>query len=407
MPALPHSIPHDEWEIHTRSLHGFVEELSRRVRRLEEHGLVPGSLGAARKARELIAASPAAAAARLLVAATPGGSEQKQLAARSPRPAGHERSWPHSAELSSQLVELHRVAREDLASQRGLEATSARLDLHLEVERRQTEKGLEDLKSFTLSSIQTLREELSGELSEFCDVLKKATQDISGLTVALEAHARIAEATFVSKADHVEACKSFKDEHSASTEALRSLAMELEASNASREELSELQGTLGAAVHELDSRHCGTRQLLDETTNSLDALRSFCDTTYATLESMVVATQCIEDIRADLGSAAADRQVLHAACDTSRGRLDEAEKRLSDYALKFGELDKRTAESDELCQLARREAQRRCQEVEAGLKGPLRTTANDPCHAAARQNKYEVLDRRERSSWEQFALERR
>jgi len=54
--------------------------------------------------------------------------------------------------------------------------------------------------------------------------------------------------------------------------------------------------------------------------------------------------------------------------------------------LKFGELDKRTAESDELCQLARREAQRRCQEVEAGLK---------------------VLDRRESSSWEQFALERR
>mmetsp|Transcript_83739 Transcript_83739/g.240695 ORF Transcript_83739/g.240695 Transcript_83739/m.240695 type:complete len:86 (+) Transcript_83739:922-1179(+) len=73
-------------------------------------------------------------------------------------------------------------------------------------------------------------------------------------------------------------------------------------------------------------------------------------------------------------------------CCRSPGRLDEAEKRLSDYALKFGELDKRTAESDELCQLARREAQRRCQEVEAGLK---------------------VLDRRESSSWEQFALERR
>jgi len=352
MPALPNSVPHDEWEVHTRSLHGLVEEVLRRVRRLEEHAPVPGSTR------------------------TPAQSERY----------GHEKSWPHSCELSSQLVELHRTCRDDLATQRGLEAASRRHDLHVEVSRRRADDAVEELRSFTLERIEALRSQHAAELADLREGLGKANQDIGSLSIALEAANAFNEATYTSKVAHADACRALRSEMAISNEALRSLVEDLEASKSTRLELYETHSKLSAAHDDLHVRHNETRRSLEGTAADLEKHRRYCEDTFATQTTMREAFAAIEQVKDDLHRASEDRKALHKNADTERARLDEAMEEQGEHRRKLFAMEKRCNDVDLANLATRKDLTSRCDAQERAIK---------------------ALDRRERGSWEQFAQEHR
>lgn len=350
--ALPHSVPHDEWEVHTRSIHNLVEDVLRRVKRLEEH-------------------APAA-----------GSSRHMPASARN----GHEKSWPHSTELSGQLVELHRKCREDLATQSSMQAHATRLDMHLETARRRTDHGLEEVRSFAHAFTDQLREEHLQQIQELRFELERAKTSISQLGDALDCQAEFNAATYTTKVQHQQTACDLRREHEATRMALTASLDALEEKKSTRVELASARAALSEAHEALDRRHEATSDLLQRTRQELSAHEKRSDGTFATLEQRSDMLQTIDSMQKALEAASRDRTVLHGDVSTERERLDETVEQQSSQGKLLSTLARRQNDMDVM----------------------VHNNSNDlVARIAVNEQAIKDIDRREKGSWEQFHRERR
>lgn len=346
--ALPRLAPRNEWEGHFKDVHGLLDELMRRIGKLEERGTVTSSAAARRQV------------------------------------SNAERSWPHSTELASQLVEVHRKCRDDLATKQALQATASRMDLDM-AKRSDLDEGLENLRDFTRSQVAVLRAELTQELDSQRSGWLAADKEIRGLDAALKRAAVHNEVTYVTKSAHQVACERQRKERDAMCAGLRSTLEELDSTKASRRELADAQAAGQDAHAGLAAEHSATSEALAKATSAVRELERQAKEDLATLSAMQSARSAIAELQRRSGEAEADRLELHTGLEGERGRVDELEGKLRDQGTQLASCMRNHNNLGDTVSSLRGELNTRCDKLREDLTD---------------------LDRREGGSWEHFTTGR-
>jgi len=285
---------------------------------------------------------------------------------------------------SNQLTQLHRKCRVELTSERQLAATASRIDVDVATHRQDLERGLEELRSFVVSQVAAVKADLMLEVEQLKTGLRSANKDIRGLHAASKDAEAKAAATFATKARHEEVAFALKCQHEEAFRAVKAALDELSAGKASRMELEDSHGALTSAHRGLQEEHGQTVQGLERATRALAELE---DRTREELSCSVVELRgTLASAQQRIESAAQDRNTLREVLSSVRSQLDETAavqkthvEQLREWGTKHNDLDGSVLALQE-------ELRARCDKQDRNLK---------------------ELDRRERSSWEQFMLDRR
>mmetsp|Transcript_14312 Transcript_14312/g.31660 ORF Transcript_14312/g.31660 Transcript_14312/m.31660 type:complete len:375 (+) Transcript_14312:240-1364(+) len=366
----------DELELHLSSLRSLVQDLTGRVQRLEQHAPVPGSLEASHRLQLRLAASPSRA--------------YKNIPEGSPRglPAifkHHEKTWPHSAELASQLTDLHRKTREELASQQALQAEATRFDLGIDMNKKLIEEGLEELAVKIDCKEEGLRQELHDLIGEVRQSIEFTQKDLVALRDDVQGIASKADAA-VPQAVHDGHLKKMKSEIEGRLQVLDLFVTDLSNTKTDKEAFEAIKLTLGHSVSALETAHSETRDTLLATRASLEETQRQIPETYATLISMAHANTSIETLEQRATTLDGQVEALEANAVAQTSRSDDIDERLAKLSLQASNLSRTQNEHHEEFSTSTSMLAGRCDSLHRDLK---------------------ALDRRERSSWEQFSLERR
>lgn len=346
--ALPRLAPRNEWESHFKDVHGLVDDLLRRIAKLEERSTVTSSAAARRQV------------------------------------SNAERSWPHSTELASQLVDVHRKCRDELATKQALQATASRMDLDM-AKRSDLDEGLDGVRDFARSQVAALRAELTQELDTQRNGLLAADKEIRGLDAALKRAAAFNETTYITKAAHQVACERQRKERDNMCAGLRSTLEELDSTKASRRELADSQAAGQAAHAGLAAEHSATSEALAKAIVAIRELERQAKEDLATLCAMQAARSALAELQRRAGEAEADRLELHAGLAGERGRVDELEEKLRDQGTQLASWMRNHNSLGDTVSTLRGELSTRCDKLREDLTD---------------------LDRREHGSWEHFTTGR-
>lgn len=346
--ALPRLAPRNEWDSHFKDVHGLLDELLRRIGKLEDRGTVVSSAAARRQV------------------------------------SNAEKSWPHSTELASQLVEVHRKCRDDLATKQALQATASRMDLDM-AKRSDLEEGLEGLRDFARSEVAALRVELTKELDTQRNGLLAADKEIRGLDAALKRAAAHSEATYVTKAAHQVACERQRKERDTLCAALRATLEDLDSTKASRRELADSHAALQAAHASVAADHSGTAEALAKATGALRELERHVDEDLATLSSMQAAQSAIAELQRRAGEAEEVRRELHTVLEAERAEGAEHSEKLRDHGTQLASWMRNHNSLSDTVNSVRGELKTRCDKLREDLTD---------------------LDRREHGSWDHYTTGR-
>jgi len=282
-----------------------------------------------------------------------------------------------------QLAHLNRKCHKELATEQQLTAAATKIQGEASEDRRDFEQRLEDLRAFTLSQLKILKVEFSREVANLNSELKSANKDIRALGTSIKDLEVTAVETYQTKTRHDADCRDMRREAEVAAALLQETCDGLTASRATRKELAEAQLKLKDAHEDLEHRHGQTLQKLAASNSALALLEQQSQKNLA--DSVDFIQRALDRHSQEHQTAANGMNALlkdlHAersrVNDTLSTQADHTEK-IKGWMLSHGELARALA-------VAREELTARCDKQERDLK---------------------ELDRREKSSWEQFLCDR-
>jgi len=285
---------------------------------------------------------------------------------------------------NNQITQLHRKCRVELATERQLAATASRIDVDVAAHREELQQGLEDLRTFVLAQVTAVRADLMREVEQLKSGLRTANKEIRAVHGESKDFEARAAAAFATKVQHEEACHALRCQHSEASAELQAALFELREEKASRLELEDSRSTLASAHKTLEEEHGQTIDRLKRTSWALDELER---------RARAELAASVEELRRSLAAAQQrseraeeERDALRDSLTSARAELDvlastqqKHGEQLRSFGVRHNDLGGTVLALEE--QLTARYSQQ-----ERNLK---------------------ELDRRERSSWEQFMLDRR
>jgi len=285
---------------------------------------------------------------------------------------------------NNQLTQLHRKCHVELATEKQLAATASRIDMDMAGCCQQLQQGLEELRTFVLAQVTAVRSDLMREVTQLRNGVSAAHKEIRGVHAESKDFQVKAVATFATVAQHQEARQLLQRQHEEAVGALQAALLELQEEKATRLELEDVRSAVTTAHKLLEEEHGNTVERLKRATWAMDELerRGRAELAGAVAEQQ----KQLAAVQRQLDRATEERDALREDLSSARGELDvtvstqqKHSEQLRAWGSKHNELGSSVLSLDERLTA-------RCDKQERDLR---------------------ELDRRERSSWEQFMLDRR
>lgn len=252
--------------------------------------------------------------------------------------------------------------------------------------RQDMECGFENLRMYTLGEVAATRKELTEQVQQVTGWLIAAQQDIVNLRAGLLEATAYNDMTYVTKAMHNDACRDIVSKLDSCHEDLKTSLDMLRAASASKAELEDITGQMRGAHEALDQQHMQTANTLDDAGKKLARLDRKSREELTSKDSFEEALTIVRKLRQEADDAHIDRLSLNSEMTSEKERLEETNGRQGEQAKQLANsLQNHSNLSREVTAL-RDELFGRCDILDRDLK---------------------ALDRREKSSWEQFTRDRR
>lgn len=285
---------------------------------------------------------------------------------------------------SNQLTQLHRKCRVELATERQLASTASRIDVDIAGHRQELQQGLEELRSFVFAQVTAVRADLMREVEQLKSYIWTANKEIRAVHAESKDFEAHAVATFATRAQLEEGCQVVQREQRESSSALQAAVAELQEEKASRQELEESRSALARAHSGLEEEHGQTVERLKRTNWAVDEQGRQARAELAA--SVLELQKVLSAAQQRLQTADEERDGLRESLSSMRAELDVTGStqqkhgdQLRDMGCQHNDLSRSVLALEE-------HLTARCERHERDLRD---------------------LDRREKSSWEQFMLDRR
>jgi len=292
--TLPGLVPKSEWETSLQDVHGGLENLLLRVKRLEAGG-------------------------------------------------GHHQD---------QLAYLNRKCQMELATERQLAATATQIHGEASQDKHDFKQQLEDLRAFTLAQLKIQKVEFSRELANLTMELRSANKDIRALGNSLKDLEVTATETYQTKLMHDEECRAIRREKDVAFAALQEACHGLMETKATRQELTDAQVVLKDAHEDLDHRHGQTLRKLATSNAEMSRLEQQSQKDLADSVKFIQTTldsHSKEHERTADGMTALSEELRVERFRVSDALITQADhtEKIKDWMLRHGELARVLASAKE------------------------------------------------------------
>jgi len=284
-------------------------------------------------------------------------------------------------DASSKLTDIHRRHLPQLATKLALDATSHRLELDVAVCHRDLEEGLLEMRNLISAEVAKVRHDFTSELDALRERLQWTNGELAVLSQRLDDDAALNRATFATKAAHEEAWGEHKSALAETAVELHGKLDMLQSTKSSRQELHDAHASIRASHDGLHRHHNITVQTLEQALRQVAELHRQCGQELATRESLQDLLHGAEQVEEQLKLEGQYRLQIHSDLGEQRFAMENLSYKISDYAKQLADWTVRHNELQGGFGELRNELLARFEKLEQDVRS---------------------LDRREKTSWEQF-----